>query len=668
MAMTSARSGNASKWHRLFSRAISQSLKAFVVPDTRTARAFGLDLAAAGLDVASNPRHASVLLVVGDLPEGLSNAASIVYAQMPRPRAIMTVGTTQQNQHFPPDISISLDQKDLIDGVRRLQSLFLDAAWSPVAQDFEASILADAGSTDDDDTHAHTHHGGMHDNGSSAGANGNQKSSPDEAHDEEHDARHDMSAGSGHDHGEASTSMPHTSGDPATSSTGSSGPADHAPFDNMVSDHAAIHHEDHASSTSATATHDDHASTHHEAVNHDMHAMGQGKMSHDTHAMQQRDSPHHTEISHDGHSMDHSDHMMNHGGHSMDHSDHMMDDSGFMSMIAMTQGLPRSRDGLPMEWVEAGFGPLFPGLPGGFAPVLTLDGDVVAKATVTPGVTHRGVLASLSGPVTTLPDRLQRLDPFTPITYRQLAMRAIASIEPARAVAPEGVGGIGALERERACSHLGWLSAFAELLGNAWMADRAAELHLDLVRAQDLHELDRLRPIIDRFLHRAVRAPLLRRRLRGIGTIAHPAATNASGPVRRASGHPIDAREDESPYQALKFHPVQHGAGDAFARMWVRVQEIEQSLDLVAAAGSLTLPSLEISPYLWGMGVATLETPRGTATLHIEVHEGEVHSAHLEAPSATQVTLLSEVTEGAELADALTAIASLDLSPWEIDA
>ena len=37
---------------------------------------------------------------------------------------------------------------------------------------------------------------------------------------------------------------------------------------------------------------------------------------------------------------------------------------GFMSMVEMTKDLPRSSDDLPMEWVEAPFGPLFPGLPG----------------------------------------------------------------------------------------------------------------------------------------------------------------------------------------------------------------------------------------------------------------------------------------------------------------
>ncbi|TAL91889.1 MAG: Ni Fe-hydrogenase III large subunit, partial [Rhodanobacter sp.] len=44
-------------------------------------------------------------------------------------------------------------------------------------------------------------------------------------------------------------------------------------------------------------------------------------------------------------------------------------------MVDVTKDLPRSRDGLPMEWVEVPFGPMFPGLPGGLLLTLTLDGD-----------------------------------------------------------------------------------------------------------------------------------------------------------------------------------------------------------------------------------------------------------------------------------------------------
>ena len=95
----------------------------------------------------------------------------------------------------------------------------------------------------------------------------------------------------------------------------------------------------------------------------------------------------------------------------MDHGtvDHAMHgEGGFMSMVAMTADLPRSADGLPMEWFEAPFGPLFPGLPAGLDVTFTLDGDGVASVALTTGVTGRGLEATWVGPVDTFPARLAR--------------------------------------------------------------------------------------------------------------------------------------------------------------------------------------------------------------------------------------------------------------------
>ena len=61
-------------------------------PGADVARAQGLDLAAAGLHCADTPRHANVLLIAGPLPPSIVDAACVVWAQMPRPRAILALG------------------------------------------------------------------------------------------------------------------------------------------------------------------------------------------------------------------------------------------------------------------------------------------------------------------------------------------------------------------------------------------------------------------------------------------------------------------------------------------------------------------------------------------------------------------------------------------------
>jgi Ni,Fe-hydrogenase III large subunit len=389
--------------------------------------------------------------------------------------------------------------------------------------------------------------------------------------------------------------------------------------------------------------------------------MDHGDMDHDD--MDQGDSDHDDmdqgDLDHDD--MDHEG--MDHGN--MDHGD-MDHDDGFMSMIAMTKDLPRSRDGLPMEWVDAPFGPLFRGLPAGLAPTFTLDGDVVASVEIARLATHRDLSDSLQGPLESLPDRLAHVDPYAPIAYRILAGRAVESMT-GNAVSDELASShIGALERHRAANHLGWLADFAALLGIGWMSDRAAELHLALVRAGDIAHVTMLLAPIDTLIRRGSRVPLLKRRLAEIGTFDMESAADLQGPVAKAAGIETDSRSGEPLYQTLAFEPVLRDANDAWSRYQVRLAEISQSLDFVSALGVCSVEHTPIASNLTGSGSATIETPRGMATLHIEVNDGVVRSADVQTPSQNLVKLVPTVAEHAELADALVGIASLDISPWEV--
>jgi len=338
-----------------------------------------------------------------------------------------------------------------------------------------------------------------------------------------------------------------------------------------------------------------------------------------------------------------------------------------MSMVAMTQDLPRSRDGLPMEWAEAPFGPLFPGLPGGLALTLTLDGDTVAEANTTPGMVHRELAATWPGPAARFPDRLALLDPQTPVAYRVLASRALedaAAFTIDEAVARQR---LGALERERAVSHLSWLADFAALLGDRWLAGRAGELQFALMRTADERSVSRVGREIATFVRRVEHTPFLRVRLDGIGYDASHAAERIGGLYARASGLSVDARLDESIYRDLGFAPVLHDGNDAWARLRVRLGELTQSMKLIRAVGTATLPDPPALTIGSGEGEATVETPRGPATLHIVLQDGQVNAMHLDTPSDRLIHLVPGMAEGRELADALIGIASLDLSPWEVD-
>mgnify|MGYP000327153404 CR=1 FL=1 len=348
--------------------------------------------------------------------------------------------------------------------------------------------------------------------------------------------------------------------------------------------------------------------------------------------------------------------------------DHSLHGGGFMSMVAMTRDLPRSADGLPMEWIDAPFGPLFPGLPGGLGVTLTLDGDGVAGAAATADSAERGLDATWPGPAASFPQRLERLDPLAPVAYRLLARRALEVVAGVE-VDPEVCRArIREAERERVGSHLGWLAEFGFLIGDRWLAQQAAALQIGIARA-DGEIPDGLGRQIRRFVAGVPRVPLLGRRLAGIGETG--ADQNLMrGPVARAAGIVTDARQGDAAYAALGFAPVTGVGGDALARLQVRLGEIASSLDLIAAAGGVRgiadAPPLPAG--VSGTSEAAIETPRGAARLHLVVEQGTVVMAHVDPPSSGHMALVPDITAGEEAADALVSIASLDLSPWEVAA
>ena len=312
-------------------------------------------------------------------------------------------------------------------------------------------------------------------------------------------------------------------------------------------------------------------------------------------------------------------------------------------MIEVTKDLPRSADGLAMDWLEVPFGPVFSGLPGGLKLTLTLDGD---------GVTE-GQATSLVGMVNesedgkeidaeTFIEHLASAMPLASVSYRLLACLAIeraaglendSATDQARAVA---------LERERIASHLGWLAQLGRQLGFVWLTDRASTLQLDTRRASG-KRLAELAPALQALAARLGRTPLLKSRLKGIGILSSDAA-GLSGPVARA----VD------------------DAVDAWARLWRRLDEITTSLDFIKATGEPELPVLRNIGHGSGTGEATVETPRGQAKLSLTLEHGQVKSYKLDTACRHHISLVAQLVEGRELGDALVAVGSLDLSPWEV--
>ncbi|GGY61800.1 hypothetical protein GCM10007071_05820 [Marinobacter zhanjiangensis] len=312
-------------------------------------------------------------------------------------------------------------------------------------------------------------------------------------------------------------------------------------------------------------------------------------------------------------------------------------------MIEVTKDLPRSADGLQMDWLEVPFGPVFSGLPGGLKLTLTLDGDGVTEgqATSLVGMTTEGKEDEAMDADTFI-EHLSTAMPLAPVSYRLLACRAIEQaagleddpeISRAREVA---------LERERIGSHLGWLAQLGRQLGFAWLAQRASTLQLE-IRDANRDRIAALEPAFRTLGTRLERTPLLKSRLKGIGVLPSE-SSDLRGPVARA---------------------VKEG-GDAWARLWQRLTEISASLDLIKSGGEPELPVLRDIGDVSGTGEATVDTPRGEARLSLKLERGKVKSYQLDTACRHHIDLVAKLAEGQELGDALLAVGSLDLSPWEV--
>ena len=531
--ISGARQAQPAWFHRMVARAMARRLNAFVVPGPDIARAHGLDIEGAGLQVVETPRHAGVLLLVGGLPEGLREAAAVAYAQMPRPRAVLAVGVGDVSPLPGPDVSAGLDQNSLVAGVQKLRRSFAEGAFTPEVEDFKAEVVQEDEAEEGMD-HGHVHH--------------------------DH--------GSGEEHGEEES--------------------------------------------------------------------GQEKQE-------------------DGEDREEESEEKEIGEAQLEN---------YMSMIEMTQGIPASGDGLIMEWVPAPYGPLFPGLPGGLSLTFTLDGDTVADTEVESGIEGHSPVALLRGPVESLTERAASLDPLVPVSYRLLVQRAIEDATGVE-IDDESPSRVGALERERAASHLGWAAGFGFLIGDISLSRRAARLQLALLRAADIDEVERIKSYVEDLVRKALRTPLLGSKLGGIGVL--DSAEEAAGPVARAAGYEKDARLEDPAYRNLGFSPIVHDENDALARLRLRLEEARQSLGLVLKAGTMSgTGSLPDDATSSGAGTAKIETPRGTATLDVTLENGTVTAAGLDAPSTHNVSLIKAVTVGKEVADALVGVGSLDLSPWEM--
>ena len=380
--MIGARQGAMTGLRQLVAAAMARDLRAFVVPGADVARAHGLDLAGAGLRLTATPRHAGILLVVGPLPAGLADAASIAYAQMPRPRAILALEAGDPGPLPAADATGPLSQAGLVAALADLRQAIAAGAFRPEIEAYDAPALRSR-----TEFACPMHPEVISDEPGNCPKCG-MTLVPREAAATSH---------AGHSAPEKEHPMPaEASPGPATAGHGHSG---HAAAEAAGQYTCPMHPEVVSDKPGncpkcgmflvPVAAKDGTAG---QGGEHSGHGGHSGHAA--AEAAGQYTCPMHPEVVSDkpgncpkcgmflvpvaakdgtaGQGGEHS----GHGGHGDPEVEGI--EAHFMSMVDMTRDMPESPDGLKMERITVPFGPFFPGLPGGLRLDLTLDGDAVA--------------------------------------------------------------------------------------------------------------------------------------------------------------------------------------------------------------------------------------------------------------------------------------------------
>ncbi|ACB74035.1 NADH-quinone oxidoreductase subunit D [Opitutus terrae] len=172
---------------------------------------------------------------------------------------------------------------------------------------------------------------------------------------------------------------------------------------------------------------------------------------------------------------------------------------------------------------------------------------------------------------------------------------------------------------------------------------------------------------------------ILRQRLTGIGPISADTCRKygATGPVIRGSGVAYDVRRAEpySVYPKLQFKIPTYPECDSMARYLVRMDEMEESLNIIEQCLDLIQPG----PFMAPKVPRVIRLPAGDYTYAVEAARGRFmvrvvsdgkenpYRARLRTPSFGNLSLFEETSRGMLLPDALAMMGSLDLVIPDID-
>lgn len=366
----------------------------------------------------------------------------------------------------------------------------------------------------------------------------------------------------------------------------------------------------------------------------------------------------------------------------------------------------------PLDTYTLNMGPQHPSTHGVLRLVLTLQGERLIRVEPVIGYGHRAheKMAENRSYAQFLPNT-SRQDYLSGMIYNFAWVEAVEKMAgipvPERAL----VARVILAEFNRVSSHLLWIGAFLLDIGGwtpslyTWDDREAILFLLESVTGSRLTyctgRFGGLSRDLDADFPRRARAVLAKlkarwqeyedliesnvifiQRARGIGIFTQEQCRSfgVTGANLRAAGVPYDVRKVEpyGAYPRFQFDVPTRTESDAFARYWVRVQEMKQSVRIIEQA----LEQLPGGPVLTEKGLGSkkrLKLPVGTQYYAVEsargaygillVSEGaaEPWRAKFRTPSYPNLAVLEDVLPGHMMADVVTILGSVDIIIPEID-
>jgi formate hydrogenlyase subunit 5 len=161
----------------------------------------------------------------------------------------------------------------------------------------------------------------------------------------------------------------------------------------------------------------------------------------------------------------------------------------------------------------------------------------------------------------------------------------------------------------------------------------------------------------------------IRMRMQGVGVLSREDALKLCvvGPVARASGVDIDVRKDE-PYEAygeIPFKEIVYTEGDTWARMNVRMDETEQSINIIEYAldhlptGLFRIKTPVVVPL--GEAVNRVEAPRGELFYYVKSNGTmSPDRVKIRTPTYANIPSFLKTAIGENIADVPSNFVSLD--------